>query len=148
MVDEMPKHLKQFIMYGEGTTCKFKMAKNRLPSNLFETICVMLNRNGGNIFLGIKDDGEIVGIDNESIRLLRKKFADKFYMEDNLWINVKDVIAKELRSNLLIHREFSNPHPAKLIITKDAIYTENANKSRMIGYMDLSNYTPYSKNQR
>ena len=50
MVDEMPKHLKQFIMYGEGTTCKFKMAKNRSPSNLFETICVMLNRNGGNIF--------------------------------------------------------------------------------------------------
>lgn len=344
MVDEMPRYLKQVIMYGEGTTCEFKIAKNGLPSNLFETICAMLNRNGGHIFLGIKDDGEIVGIDRESIRLLRKEFADlcnnsqkiyptvhleikeylydeksvlyvyvhesssvhktvnrvfdrnedgdfdvtsntnllselyirkkntyienkiypyakmsdlrpdlidkvrkmafnrtanhswfsmtneemlrsaglyernletgeegitlacillfgkdeviesvlpyhktdailrlnnvdryddrddiktnlldsydrlvnfikknlpdKFYMEDNLRINVRDVIARELCSNLLIHREFSNPYPAKLIITKDGIYTENANKPRTIGYMDLSNYTPYPKNPK
>ena len=69
-------------------------------------------------------------------------------MEDNLRINVRDVIARELCSNLLIHREFSNPYPAKLIITKDGIYTENANKPRTIGYMDLSNYTPYPKNPK
>ena len=76
MVDEMPRYLKQVIMYGEGTTCEFKIAKNGLTSNLFETICAMLNRNGGHIFLGIKDDGEIVGIDGDNIRLFRKEFAD------------------------------------------------------------------------
>ena len=76
MVDEMPRYLKQVIMYGEGTTCEFKIARNGLPCNLFETICAMLNRNGGHIFLGIKDDGEIVGIDSEDIRVLRKEFAD------------------------------------------------------------------------
>lgn len=27
MVDEMSRQLKQVIMYGEGTTCEFKMTK-------------------------------------------------------------------------------------------------------------------------
>ena len=46
---------------------------------------------------------------------------------------------------MLIHREYSNPYPAKLIITKDSIITENANKSRTIGFIDLNNYSPYPK---
>ena len=62
--------------------------------------------------------------------------------------NVRDIIARELCVNLLIHREYSNPLPARLIITKDAIITENANKPKNIGYIDLNNYTPYPKNPK
>ena len=49
---------------------------------------------------------------------------------------------------MLIHREYSNPLPARLIITKDSIITENANKPKSIGYIDLNNYTPYPKNPK
>ena len=35
--------------------------------------------------------------------------------------------------NLLIHREFIEPFYARLIIEKDVLRTENANKARMIG---------------
>ena len=59
-----------------------------------------------------------------------------------------DVIARELCANLLIHREYSNPYPAKLIISKDSIITENANKPRTIGYIDINNYSPYPKNPK
>ena len=79
---------------------------------------------------------------------IKKHLNDKFYIEGDQRINVRDVIARELCANLLIHREYSNPYPAKLVITKDAIYTENANKPRMIGYIDLNNYTPYPKNPK
>jgi len=79
---------------------------------------------------------------------IKKHLNDKFYIEGDQRINVRDVIARELCANLLIHREYSNPYPAKLVITREAILTENANKPRMIGYIDLNNYSPYPKNPK
>lgn len=344
MNNELNNNLLQFINDGEGTTVEFKEAKKSLPNNLFESICAMLNRNGGHIFLGVKDDGTIIGVYKDYIKTMKKEFVDlcnnpeklfptvhleikeyiyeekhilyiyvyessavhktlnriydrnedgdfditnnttlisnlyirkrstyienkifpfatmddlrqdliaearkmacirtanhpwakmtdeemlrsaglyernletgksgfnlacllifgkdeiissvlsyyktdailkikdveryddrddirtnlleayvrltdfikkhlndKFYIEDNRRINIRDVIARELCVNLLIHREYSNPYPAKLIITKDAILTENANKPQMIGFIDLNNYSPYPKNPK
>ena len=34
-----------------------------MPENLFETVCAMLNREGGDILLGVADDGTVVGVD-------------------------------------------------------------------------------------
>lgn len=79
---------------------------------------------------------------------IKKHLNDKFYIENDQRINVRDVIARELCANLLIHREYSNPYTAKLIIGKEAIVTENANKPRIIGYIDLNNYSPYPKNPK
>lgn len=79
---------------------------------------------------------------------IKKHLNEKFYIENDQRINVRDVIARELCVNLLIHREYANPTPARLIITKDSIVTENANKPRNIGYIDLNNYSPYPKNPK
>lgn len=79
---------------------------------------------------------------------IKKHLNDKFYIEGDQRINVRDVIARELCANLLIHREYSNPYPSKLIVTKNDIYTENANKPRIIGFIDLDNYSPYPKNPK
>lgn len=79
---------------------------------------------------------------------MKKHLNDKFYIEGDQRINVRDVIARELCVNLLIHREYSNPYPAKLVITQDAISTENANKPRNIGSIDINNYSPYPKNPK
>lgn len=35
---------------------------------------LFLNRNGGEIFLGVKDDGEVIGVDKDSIVQLKKDF--------------------------------------------------------------------------
>ena len=79
---------------------------------------------------------------------VKKHLNDKFYLEDDQRMDVRSKIARELCVNMLVHREFSNPTPARLIITKDAIETYNANKPRNIGYIDLNNYTPYPKNPK
>ena len=342
--EELPFNLKKIIDKGEDITVEFKEAKKKLPSNLFESVCSMLNRNGGHIFLGVTDDGDIVGVYKAYIKEMKKDFVvqcnnpeklfptahldikeyiynekhilyiyvyessdvhktankiydrnvegdfditnnttqisnlyirksstyienkiypfatlddlridlidkarimasnrtsnhpwskmtdlemlrsaalyeknlqtgeegfnlacilllgkddviasafsyyrtdailkvknidryddrddiktnllesyerltdfikkhlnDKFYIEDDQRVNVRDVIARELCANLLIHREYSNPYPAKLIITATDIFTENANKPRNIGYIDLNNYSPYPKNPK
>lgn len=82
------------------------------------------------------------------INFIKKHLNDQFYIEDNQRVNVRDIIARELCVNLLIHREYSNPYSAKLTITKDKIVTENANKPRTIGFIDLNNYSPYPKNPK
>jgi ATP-dependent DNA helicase RecG len=51
------------LQHKEGIRLEFKEARFALPNNLFETICAMLNRDGGNILLGVNDNGKIVGID-------------------------------------------------------------------------------------
>ena len=344
MADIINRELLEIIEDGEGVTTEFKKATNKLPNNLFETVCAFLNRNGGNIFLGVDDLGNIIGVDEDSIKRLKKEFVslcnneqkinptvylnikeykvddkfiihiyvnesssvhrtngkvfdrnedgdyevktterianiyirkqdfytenkifpyatisdlrpdlikrarqmainrsskhhiwadltdeemlrsanlyakdfvtgkegltlaaillfgkdevimsclphhktdaiyrvknldryddrddirtnliesfdrmmafvekhldDKFYIEDNQRIDVRNKIARELCTNMLIHREFSNPYPAKLIIEKDFIKTENANKAKMIGKINVDYYEPYPKNPK
>lgn len=73
MIEKLSNHLLQFIESGESITVEFKQAKKNLPSNLFETVCSMLNRNGGHIFLGVKDNGEIVGVYKDYIKEMKKR---------------------------------------------------------------------------
>ena len=53
MNEELTENLLKIIANGESTTVEFKEAKNTLPTTLFETVCSMLNRNGGHIFLNV-----------------------------------------------------------------------------------------------
>jgi len=50
------KKINKIISQGEGLTIEFKKATNDLPTNLFETVCAFLNKQGGEIILGISDD--------------------------------------------------------------------------------------------
>lgn len=56
MIDKIPENLLKLIKDGESSIVEFKTAKKNLPDSLFETVCSMLNRNGGHIFLGVQDD--------------------------------------------------------------------------------------------
>lgn len=82
------------------------------------------------------------------IAFIEKHLDDKFYIEGTQRIDVRNKIARELCANLLIHREFSNPYPAKLIIEKNCMRTENANRAKMIGTIDINTYEPYPKNPK
>ena len=59
----IPKILKQ----GEGISIEFKECKSALTSSVYETVCSFLNRNGGELLLGVTDNGTIQGIDENKI---------------------------------------------------------------------------------
>lgn len=63
------------IKKGEGLKIEFKECKNKLNKDVYETVCAFLNRNGGEIFLGVKDNGDITGVDIESITQIKKDFV-------------------------------------------------------------------------
>ena len=44
---------------GENTAVEFKRCGNGIESDTYETVCSFLNRFGGDIFLGVLDDGTV-----------------------------------------------------------------------------------------
>lgn len=77
---------------------------------------------------------------------VRKHLPDKFYQEGEQRISLRDRIFRETVGNLLIHREFANAFPAKFIIEKDRVLTENWNRTHDGGMIDPANFSPYPKN--
>ncbi|MGH4049816.1 MAG: RNA-binding domain-containing protein [Clostridium sp.] len=80
------------------------------------------------------------------MQFVSKHLNDNFYLEGDIRISLRDKIFREVISNLLIHREFANPFPAKLVIEKDRVYVENSNKSHGNGIIDPENFSPFPKN--
>ena len=76
MFEKLPKNLLDILSEGESTIVEFKRAKEEIPKNLFETICAMLNRNGGHIFLGVEDNGKIVGVTKDAIKDMKRNFVN------------------------------------------------------------------------
>ena len=66
----------EIIREGEGIKTEFKVARNKLPKSLFETVCAFLNTKGGIILLGVDDNGKITGVDNKSVLQLKKDIAN------------------------------------------------------------------------
>ena len=80
------------------------------------------------------------------MQFIAKHLNDKFYLEGDQRVSLRDKIFRESVSNLLIHREFANPFPAKLIIERDRVYIENSNKPHGNGIIDPEDFSPYPKN--
>lgn len=71
-----PEFIRELIHKKEGLHTEFKEARSALPKTLFESICAMLNTDGGNILLGVKDNGEILGVEVASIAQWKKDLAN------------------------------------------------------------------------
>lgn len=53
---------------------------------------------------------------------------------------------RKLVSNILIHREFMDKTPARILIYKDKIVSENVNNPKLFSSVDLVDNEPFSKN--
>lgn len=97
------------------------------------------------------DDREIVKTNliesYEALMAFSKKHLwDKFYLEDSLNVSLRDNIAREMLTNMLIHREFTSPFIAKFIIEENQMYVENACRALRIGEITPENLSPVPKN--
>ena len=77
---------------------------------------------------------------------VRKHLPDPFFLEGDTRISIRDAIFREVASNILIHREYRNAFPAKLIIERGQVRTENSNKPHGFGVLNPMNFTPFPKN--
>jgi len=80
------------------------------------------------------------------IAFIQKHLPDPFFLEGIERISIRDAIFREVASNILIHREYRNAFPAKLIIEYGQVRTENSNKPHGFGVLNPATFTPFPKN--
>jgi ATP-dependent DNA helicase RecG len=79
---------------------EFKQSRDSLSRSTFETICAFLNRKGGYILLGVKDNGFIEGIREDTLQTQLKTLANDMnnpqiisptmHLETDLYIRKQD----------------------------------------------------------
>jgi len=77
---------------------------------------------------------------------IHKHLPAPFYLEGTTSISIRDAIFREVASNILIHREYMNAFPAKLIIERGKVRTENSSRPHGFGRLDPETFTPFPKN--
>ena len=79
---------------------------------------------------------------------IQKHTNDKFYLDEKTAITMspRNIIAKEIISNILTHRNFSDTHPSRIIIYKDIMYADNPSIAFNYGFITIDNYNPQAKN--
>lgn len=97
------------------------------------------------------DDRLIVGTNlidayEKLIEFIEKHTMDRFFIVDNQRVSVRSWIAREIVSNILVHREYSKGYPAKIVIESDRIYAENWSRSNRYGHIDPNDFAPNPKN--
>ena len=67
--------LLTLIRGGENIRVEFKKSTNDVTKDVYDTVCSFSNREGGIIVLGVKDNGEILGIAPDAIDRIKKDFV-------------------------------------------------------------------------
>ncbi len=68
------KEFQSILTIGETVAVEFKRCGNGIESDTYETVCSFLNRFGGDIFMGVLDDGTVVGIPEKAAPDMVKNF--------------------------------------------------------------------------
>ncbi|OEG69603.1 hypothetical protein ATZ36_08565 [Candidatus Endomicrobiellum trichonymphae] len=71
----MNKKINQLLSRGERSNIEFKECARGISSTVYETVCAFLNAKGGDISLGVKDNGNIIGIAKEHIASIKHDFV-------------------------------------------------------------------------
>ena len=120
----MIEQVRKILAEGENITSEFKTSKTELSKNVFESICAFLNRNGGNLLLGVTNDGTIEGIDKEKIHRVfdtlvtnlnnPQKLSPTFYLTPAI---------VEIDGKLIIHLQI--PESSQVHSTAGRIFDRN-----------------------
>ena len=66
--------LQSILTIGETVAVEFKRCGNGIENDTYETVCSFLNRFGGDLFLGVLDDGTVVGVPEKAAPDMVKNF--------------------------------------------------------------------------
>jgi len=69
--------LETTIAVGETVAVEFKRCGGKIEADTYETVCSFLNRFGGDIYLGVEDNGEVVGVPENAATDIIKNFISR-----------------------------------------------------------------------
>lgn len=68
--------LQTILDIGETIAVEFKRCGNGIQNDVYETVCSFLNRFGGDIFMGVLDNGCVKGVPKKAVRDMVKNFIN------------------------------------------------------------------------
>lgn len=77
---------------------------------------------------------------------INKHLPEKFYMEGDQRIDLRDKIFREVVGNIIVHREYNSAMSTQVLIEKYRVIATNPNKAHSIGPIDLDSFNPFAKN--
>ena len=77
--------LLNLINGGENIQVEFKKSTNEMTKDVYDTVCAFSNRDGGHIFLGVKDNGTILGIRPDCVERMKKDFVTAVNKSQICW---------------------------------------------------------------
>jgi len=72
----MNEKIRKLLRDGEGLTVEFKRCRDKLSRSVYETVCAFSNRYGGDMLIGVEDDGTVTGVAPDAVKRLKKDFAN------------------------------------------------------------------------
>ena len=152
------RRLLGLMAQGEGKNLEFKESSIKLPGNLFETICAFLNTDGGEILLGVSDDGKISGVNKNAVLKLKKDVAnlsnnpqklDPVFMLSALDIKIegKTILYIKVPESSMVHKTnnevFIRNEDGDYKVTQIEKIAEIVNRKK--GYFSEQTVYPYIK---
>ena len=77
--------LRTILQIGETIAVEFKRCSNRIENDVYQSVCSFLNRFGGDIYLGVEDDGTVCGVPENAAGDMVKNFI-KIISNPNMFI--------------------------------------------------------------
>ncbi len=79
-------------------------------------------------------------------KFIDRYLPDKFHLEGDQRIDLRDKIFREVVANMIIHREYTSLIPSVITITETAVNISNPNIPKFHGPIDVNSFTPNPKN--
>jgi len=70
------QEITKLIQQGEGLSLEFKESRRALNRDIYETICAFLNRHGGTLLLGVKNNGDVIGIEPDALMHIKQDLVN------------------------------------------------------------------------
>ena len=68
------RNFESILTVGENVAVEFKRCGSGIGNDVYESICSFLNRFGGDLFMGVEDDGTVVGLPEKAASDMIKNF--------------------------------------------------------------------------
>jgi len=127
------------LLFGKDLTIK-----NLLPAYKVEAMVRIKNKNRWDDRLTLRTN--LIDTYLQLKEFINRYLPDKFFMEGDQRIDLRDKIFREVIGNIIVHREYTHATATELIIEEDAVRTLNPNNPYFNCIMDLNNFNPHPKN--
>jgi ATP-dependent DNA helicase RecG len=147
------KQLQDIINSGEGLSVEFKESRFQVNRDVYENICAFLNRQGGHLLLGVRDDGTIVGIEPEALDGIKKSLVTAlnnpqkinpplYALPEQLTVEGKTVLYLAVPESSQVHRcngkIFDRNEDGDLDVT---------NQPDAVAHLDIRKQSTFSENR-